>query len=268
MPRIKDLFDIMEEIAPQGLAEDWDNCGLQIGNPGNEATGLLVALDPSLEAVRTAASEGLNLLITHHPLFFSNVTRLDLSSPDGKIVEAAVRSDISLFTAHTNLDSASGGINDILASLFNLKNSTPIEPSVMPGDKNSGMGRIGDLPEAMTVRDVALLVKQCLKTPTVRIAGNMASEVRRVALCSGSGGGLLKKAAKLGADIFISGDIKYHQAKDAEDMGMAVIDAGHFASEKIVTAKLADKLRGILNKKGFNIPVESYDGEKEPFITI
>jgi dinuclear metal center YbgI/SA1388 family protein len=268
MPKIKDLFDIMEKIAPQGLAEEWDNCGLQIGNPENEATGLLIALDPSLEAVRTAASKGFNLLITHHPLFFSNVSRLDLTSPDGKIVEAAVRSDISLFAAHTNLDSASGGINDILASLFDLKNSTPIEPSSMAGDKDSGMGRIGDLPEAMTVRDMALLVKERLKTPTLRIAGNTTSKVKRVALCSGSGGTLLKKAAKLGADIFISGDIRYHQAKDAEDIGMVLIDAGHFASEKIVTAKLADKLRGILDKKGLKIPIESYDGEKEPFTII
>ncbi|MBE9536141.1 MAG: Nif3-like dinuclear metal center hexameric protein [Proteobacteria bacterium] len=268
MPKIKDLFDIMEEIAPQGLAEEWDNCGLQIGNPANETTGVLIALDPSLEAVKTAASKGSNLLITHHPLFFSNVTRLDLTSPEGKVIEEAVRSGISLFAAHTNLDSASGGINDILASLFNLTNSTPIAPSAMDGDKKSGMGRIGDLPEALTVRDTALLVKQCLKTQTVRIAGNRTREVKRVALCSGSGGTLLKKAAKLGADIFISGDIRYHQAKDAEDIGMALIDAGHFASEKIVTAKLADKLQQILNKKGFNIPVESYDGEKEPFTII
>lgn len=268
MPKIKDLFDIMEELAPQSLAEEWDNSGLQIGNSDNEARGVLIALDPSLEALKTASSKKLNLLITHHPLFFSDIKKIDLKSPNGKIVEMAIKADISIFAAHTNLDSASGGINDILASLFKLKNSTPIELPACGVDNEAGIGRIGDLAEAATVRDMALFVKDQLKTSSLRFIGDRGQKIKRVALCSGSGGGLLKKAAKLGADIFISGDIRYHQAKDAEDLGIAVIDAGHFASEKVVTANLAVTLRKILDKKGFNIPVESYDGEKEPFITI
>lgn len=263
---VKDLFNIMEEIAPARYAAQWDNAGLQLGNPHDEVRGIMVALDTSLAAVREAASKKLNLLVTHHPFLFSPVKKIDLSTPQGKIIKETIDSGLTIFSAHTNLDSTNGGINDMLADLIDLIDTSPMEP--YEGDMTVGMGRIGTLEEEKSLARVAELVKARFNVDNMKLLGDVKTKIRRIALCGGSGGSLVKLASKLGADLYISGDISYHQARDAEDMGLAVIDIGHFSSEKIVVEGLAEILREKIKSKKIDLPVVEFCGEKEPFVVI
>lgn len=266
MALIKDLFNIMDEIAPARYAAEWDNVGLQLGNPLDEGRGIMVALDTSLDAVTEAASKNLNLLVTHHPFLFSPTKRIDLSTEQGKIIKKAIETGITIFSAHTNLDSAKGGINDMLGSLLGLKATSPMDP--FDEDPAAGMGRIGNISEEKSLGDLATLVKEQFNVESIRVVGDMERKVSRIALCGGSGGSLIGLAAKLGAHLYISGDINYHQARDAEDKKLSLIDVGHFSSEKIVVEGLTKILKGKLKIKKINIPVEEYCGEKEPFFVI
>ncbi len=266
MAAIKTAFDIIEEIAPSELAEEWDNIGLQIGAPGDELKGVMVALDATPEVVGSAAERGFNLLVTHHPLFFSGVKSIDTNAGMGKTVKAAILGGVTIFSAHTNLDSARGGINDMLAEMIGLKNTEPLMPA--DSDKTAGLGRVGELEKTMRLDEVAQKLRERLNTPSLRMAGNMEDKIKRVALCSGSGGSMIDEAARHRADLFITGDIKYHDARQAEETGMSLIDAGHFATERIVVEQLSHLLKKRLSEKGIDIPVEGFQGEREPFTVI
>lgn len=263
MAILKDIFEIMEDMAPILLAEEWDNVGLQVGNPDDEARGVMVALDPSPEAVEEASGLGCNLLLTHHPLFISGITYIDTGSCLGGTIKSAIEKGVTIFAAHTNLDSAKGGINDILSDILDIEDAVPIEShSEM---QSGGLGRIGALPGKTLLKDMVNTVKEKLGAETIRVLGDMDREVERVALCGGSGGNLIEPASKMGADLFISGDIRYHQARRAQELGIAVIDAGHFSTEKIATGVLAGNLEEKLARRGINVPVREFRREKEPF---
>lgn len=266
MTLIKDLFNIMEEIAPARYAAEWDNVGLQVGNPHDEARGIMVALDTSLAAVKETASKGFNLLITHHPFLFSPVKKIDLASPQGRIIREAIESGVTIFSAHTNLDSTKGGINDMLGELLDFTESSPMEP--YEEDKSVGMGRIGSIKEERSLTELAVLIKKRFNVDRVKVLGNMNNKIRRIALCGGSGGSLINLAKNLGADLYVSGDISYHQARDAEDMNLSIIDLGHFSSEKIVVEGLAEILKKKLEANKIDLPVSGFCGEKEPFVLI
>lgn len=263
---IKDLFSIMEEIAPARYAADWDNVGLQIGNPHDGARGIMVALDTSLAAVKEAASKGFNLLVTHHPFLFSPVKTIDFSTPQGKIIKEAIGSGLTVFSAHTNLDSTEGGINDMLGDLLGLTETSPMEP--FEGNNSAGMGRVGSVKGEKNLGEFAALVKERFNVDSIKVLGNGDKKISRIALCGGSGGSLIRLASKLGAQLYISGDISYHQAREAEDMGLSIIDPGHFSSEKIVVEGLAKILREKLQIKKIDLPVAAFCGEKEPFVVV
>ena len=268
MAQLKDIFNIMEEIAPASLAEGWDNVGLQIGHHDDEAKGIMIALDPSLAAIEKAAKSGFNLLLTHHPLFFSDIKSINLNSPIGQTIEAAIKGSVAIFTAHTNLDSVEGGVSDMLADVLMIGDTKPLEPVQSEGHVKCGLGRIGTIKKRPLLKEITAEIKKNLDIPNVRVLGDLEKRIETVALCGGSGGSLIHSASREGADLFISGDIRYHQAREAEELGLSIIDVGHFSSEKVVIDGLTNILKMQLDKKGLNIPLEKFSREKEPFIIL
>jgi len=268
MTKLKDIFSIMEEIAPPHYASDWDSIGLQIGDPFAEAKGIMIALDPSVEAVNETAAKGLNLLITHHPLFFSEIKSIDLSNPIGKIIKAAIKLDVAIFSAHTNLDATRGGVSDMLANTLGIKGLSPLKAAKDADDDLVGIGRIGSFTNRLSLSDVVDKLKKQLHLDKVRVIGDMDKVIERVALCGGSGGSLIDDASQMKADLFISGDINYHRAKDALDLGLAIIDIGHFSSEKCLIEGLAKTLKEKIKPEQGEIPILAFGKEKEPFTIL
>ena len=226
IPTLEDFLGLLERIAPTRLAEPWDNPGLQIGDSGQKIKKIFSSLDPTLDALMNASKTDAQVLFTHHPLIFKSVSHIEINTYPGDILALAARKNISVVTAHTNLDVAEGGINDILANLMGLENIQILQPHRdVPG---VGLGRVGDLPEATDLFSLAKTVKKRLGADRLRLVGQTADPVRRIAVVGGSGAGLASFAAKTGADVLITGDIGHHAALEAKTLGIALIDGGAF----------------------------------------
>jgi dinuclear metal center YbgI/SA1388 family protein len=270
---VEDICQIMEAIAPARLAESWDNVGLQVGHRRWPVATVMVALDPLTAVVHAACRAGAGMLVTHHPLIFKPLQQVDLETPVGAIVATALEHRLAIFSAHTNLDSAADGLNDLLAHRIGLTPDalSPLDaPSLGSSEHASreGLGRVGSLPTAITLEALARQVQTRIPAARVRFAGERDLLVKRVALCSGSGGSLLTAFAGSGCEAFISGDLRYHDARWAEENGRGLIDIGHFASEHLVVADLAQRLQAGLARRGLRVAVVVCDGEAEPFKTI
>ncbi|MBW2614787.1 MAG: Nif3-like dinuclear metal center hexameric protein, partial [Deltaproteobacteria bacterium] len=205
VPRIKDILDRLENIAPTVLAEPWDNPGLQVGSYSQEITKIFLSLDPTLKALRSAERRNAQLLFTHHPLIFKPLSRLDINTHPGDVIVEAVKSRVSVIAAHTNLDMAKGGINDILADLLELQHIEVLEKK--DEVEYAGLGRIGDLPAAVSLSVLVEKVKRVFGTEQVKVVGREDEQVRRLAVVGGSGGSLVSLASKKGADLLVTGDI-------------------------------------------------------------
>ena len=361
----------MESFAPSRLAEDWDNVGLQIGDLNRPVETIRVALDPTPDVVDAAAKDGVDLLITHHPLIFYPLKVIDLDSPMGSIIQTAVLRRMAIFSAHTNLDSAAGGLNDILAhriglndvkvlgnakqtenyklvfyvpeayqqtvmtALFetrageignysccsfrnkgkgayrpeplskpfsgkigeishadeirietvvekndvtsvidHIKKHHPYETMaydiypLLSHDHGQGLGRIGKLKKSMDLKAFALSIKSKLGLHYLKVAGNPDLSIETVAVCSGSGAGLFNQFVASGAQVYVSGDLRYHDAKTVEALNLGLIDIGHFASEHLIVDVLTRRLKKVLSEAGMNVKIEAYTLEQEPFMIL
>lgn len=267
-PDIETILKVLDKDFPLSLAEEWDNSGLQVGNNGQIIKKVLVALDPSPGAVNKASSIDAQLLITHHPLIFKAVSCLDLNVYPGSVIKEAVKNDISIVAFHTNLDSARGGFNDILAGILGLEEIDVLGAKENTGDDGSGLGRIGDLPDRIDFLTCVKKVKEVLKVKNLKISGSDDALIKRVAVVGGSGGDLIPEATKKGADLLVTGDIGHHDALNAEFCGINIIDAGHFNTERAALAVYMEKLGGIFNKNKMDIALEFYDEETNPLRDI
>ena len=270
--RVRDIIDLMERIAPARLAESWDNCGLQLGAADWPVRSVWVALDPLPEVVTAACAAGADMLITHHPLFMRAIKRLDLGSPGGRVVARAIGHRLAIFAAHTNFDSAAEGLNDILARRLEIDAAGALQPpadDVMPGEgrfSGVGLGRIGDLRAPTTLAELARRISATLALPGLRIAGPEQLDVSRVALCTGSGGRLVSAFLATTAQVYISGDLRYHDARDVVAAGRGLIDIGHFASEHLMVQALADRLEKSLAAHG--VAVTACSVETDPLVWV
>ncbi len=349
--KVWELMQIMEDIAPAHLAEEWDHVGLEVGDLNQDVHRILITLDADPRVIEEAISKRVNLIITHHPMFFRAVKNLLWHQPLGKMVYQLIKNDIALFSAHTNLDITNGGTNDYLAELLGLTDVTvlaetkeeelfklvvfvpvnyldqvrdaiseagaghignyshctfaaPGEGSFMPlADTNpfvgkqgelektpefrletivpasllnqvimamksshpyeevaydlyktnvpgavDGLGRVGSLPQPVTLNQLADKVKKLLGVNSLRVVGEGARLISRVAVCSGSGMSLLKNAHNKGAQCFLTGDMKYHEAQEALAQQIAVIDADHFATEGIFVPRFATLLKNKISQ--------------------
>ncbi len=269
MVKCQVVMNALENIAPKRFAEDWDNPGLLIGALNQDIHKILVCLDVSDAVVEQAIASGADMIIAHHPLIFRGMKKLRTDLPLGRRIQLLLKHDIAVAAAHTNLDIAEGGVNDVLAGAIGLSklSSFGIESQDVDGSVLS-MGRMGSLPAPMTVQDFARQIRDALPTDHVRLVDAGARPVRKVAICSGSGAEFIQKAAFMGADAYVTGDVKYHEAQQAVELGMHVIDAGHFGTEYPVVEVLKTRLTEELAEAKGSVEVVADQFAKDFFTVI
>jgi dinuclear metal center YbgI/SA1388 family protein len=267
--RLADMINILETMAPPSLAESWDNVGLQIGDPCRPVNSVWVALDPGPDVVTAACRSHIDLLITHHPLFFRPVKRIELHTPLGAVIDQAVRHGLAIYSLHTNLDAAADGLNDLLAQRLGLSRLRPLVQSrdTVAGHR-CGIGRVGVLKRAMRLSDLARELKDRLGAAAVRMAGDPLLRVKHVAVVTGSGGNLVTDFLISGAEAFISGDLRYHEVREIEYVGRGAIDIGHFHSEHLMAEALTQRLQRAFKSRRIGVRVQACPLEKDPFAVL
>lgn len=219
--KLSEIISAIEETAPLSLQEDWDNAGLCIGSPDAEITGAVTALDCTPELMAEAVEKGANLIITHHPLVFGGIKKITDGDPVSDMIVYAIRNGLNVYSAHTNMDKARGGVSWLMAERLGLEECRPLD--------EGGLGIIGHTAKEYSPQEFTRLLKERFGTPTVRISGTEGIRINRVALCGGSGASLIGKAVSEGADIYVSGDISYHHFFTRK--GFMIADIGHYESE-------------------------------------
>lgn len=368
-PNIKQIIQIIEEIAPKALALPGDPVGLQCGEPDQTVKRLMVSLDATIGTVTQAAQFKADLLVTHHPLLFEPLTLDNILGPGGRTLARAVQEGLAVYSAHTNLDAAPGGINASLADLLDLRERRVLQETgsglfkvvvFVPTDSlekvrfaalNAGAGKIGDysgcsftvdgtgtfhpeigaspaigqtgnnervqearlelsvptqaldpvvyevrrvhpyeepaidiyslihsthnvglgisgiLPKRLSVVEVAQRIGSLLKGGPFRLVGKKSGPIQKVAVCAGSGASLLDAAVAAQAELYITGDIKYHDARNAESAGIRVLDVGHFAPEKYGLLKFGKLLERKFAGQGLKVEL-AYAKESDPFVLL
>jgi len=357
----------IESFAPTALAEGFDRVGLAIGSAAGKVEHVMVSLEADEKAVCEAGRRGAQMILSHHPPTLGEIASIDLDSPFGRTVAAAVKNAVHVYSAHTNLDGAQGGTNDVLCDLLGISNTLPIvrrsvqdtlklvafvpqenleavsravceagagvigeydhctwrtmgtgtfrgseksEPAIgragaleevsefriecvvargrlrsvvaalraahcyeepaydvyelVNPDAKTGPGRIGDLAKATSPSALIAKLKQMLRVKHVRMTSGAKRRLRRIAVCAGSGGSLVRSAAALGADAFVTGEVKYHDARAAQEAGMCVVECGHHNTEQVALAPLAKRLRAML--PGLRLSVFRGAGEAQRIV--
>ncbi|EOR26166.1 hypothetical protein A500_08873 [Clostridium sartagoforme AAU1] len=248
MKKIKDIIRIMEEFAPKTLKEDFDNVGLMVGDRNKEVKKILLALDCTLDVIKEAKEKSVDLIITHHPLIFRKPSSITTDTLIGKKIIELIKNDISLYSSHTNLDSAENGLNETIVNLLGYSTNELIEVNKMARNDNEGLGRIVRLEDFIKLEDLIEDIKEKLNVKSLKVVKG-CEKVKNIAIINGSGSDFFEKAYKKGADCIITGDTTYHYASDYKELGVSIIDTGHFSSEWIVFLqvinKLTDKLQDI-----------------------
>lgn len=238
--KVQQVLEILEQIAPPELACSWDNVGLLV-DAGRPVTSIMTALDITADVVRDAAESGCELIVSHHPVIFDPLRRVTAEDVPAMLLQ----NGISAICMHTNLDAAAGGVNEVLAGIFGMRDPEPFA---------GGCGRVGSI-EPITVPQLARKAQQELAArcnapdvgPAVQVKfADTGKPVRRLAVISGAGGSLFEETLAVGADCLLTGEANHHHACDAKRLGLSLIAAGHYATEFPVTAAVAEKLRAAL----------------------
>ncbi len=241
MATVNDILLFMETLAPAHMKMSWDNVGLLCGSKRKEVKKILVALDPFEGVCREAESWGADVIVTHHPIIFQPLKNVTDETSIGRSIQLLCRCGISAINAHTNLDCVPGGVNDRLAAALGLQNVEVVDPmGETPEGEPWGLLRKGTV-EEQPLETFLSLVKKNLNCAGLRYADG-GRPVHKVAVGGGACAGEMMDAYAVGCDTFVTSDIKYNQFWDAQDMGLNLIDAGHFCTENPVTAYLAEKL--------------------------
>ncbi len=233
MANLEDVSKLLGEMIPAALAEDWDNVGLMLGRSNKQIKRVILALDLTKETVQQAIDKKADLIITHHPAIFRKLSQLTDKNWQQDLLLQLAEHGIAVYSAHTNLDCVSGGVNDALVKALNITDDEIL-------DSETGLGRIGFV-KPQSIDDMAAFVKKALKADYVAI-GTAGKRVNKVAVCGGAGSDLIAVALAKGADTLITGDVKYHSAQEAVFNGLNIIDAGHQPTELPVLEVLADRL--------------------------
>jgi len=266
---LKNLLEVLEKISSFSLAEPWDNVGLMAGDPEQTITGILVALDPTEHVLDEALSQGINTVVTHHPLIFTPLRSVRTDQPIGRFLSKALKNNIAVVACHTNLDKAHGGVSDTLALKLGLTDVRALMVAAGQNDDSGqsppGFVRLGRFTPALSSDTFVERLLAALDITSVRIAGNLPEEISSVAVCPGSGSDLAETAFKTGVQVYISGEIKLSIARWAEMSGFCVVDAGHFATENIIVPAFASALQEALAAGNFSVPVQPAMHQKNPF---
>lgn len=365
MTIVQQVITLMEQLAPRSYAESWDNVGLMVGDRNAIVTGVLTTLDVTAEAISYAIEHDCNLIVSHHPLIFKGLKQLSCDTAQGRMINQLIQHNIAVYSAHTNLDIAPGGLNDMLAERLGLidikgfiktgedtlykittfvpenaadavriamgnagagrignyeycsfsahgegrfvgndnshpvigeagfmtvvpevqinalvdgmhlqgviktmKDAHPYEEAaydvlslVEPKGATQYLGRIGRLPNALNLDTFREWMQEALPEANIRFAGVAPKEIQSIALCSGAGAEFIKDAARLHVDAYVTGDVKYHDAQLAKELGLLVVDAGHFGTESIVARGLCDYLLS----KDLSVPMKAFTEQNDFF---
>ena len=265
MAKVKDLILIMQAIAPEQYTydRDYDNVGLMVGDEQTEVTKVLCCLDVTEHVLDEAIAVGAQLIISHHPMIFGGIKNVTASSSLGKKIIKAIKNGISVYSAHTNLDFVKGGINDYLAELLNLTDVVPLEPYI---SAQEGFGRIGNIKET-TAKALKEFLMQVLDDDYISIIGEPDALINRIAIINGAGGGDIAHfnlAKKLGADSFLTGEVKHHVAIFARENGITVFDAQHFTLEHVYISRLVEILKTKLIENNCFVDIMQSQSEVNP----
>lgn len=225
------LIQLFQQQAAESYACGWDNVGLLVGSRNKEVKKVYIALDATDEAVAEAIAAGADLLLTHHPLIFKGMKRITDDDFIGRRVIAMIKADMAYYAMHTNFDIM--GMAQLAAGKLGLQGCSPLEAADLQDETPQGIGRVGDLGKEATLEQCCQDVKAAFGIKHVQVFGDLASIVKRAAICPGSGKSTVAQALAAGADVYITGDIDHHTGIDAVACGMAVIDAGHYGIEHI-----------------------------------
>lgn len=238
----KEIMSTLEKLSPVDYACSWDNVGLLVGDPKWEVTKVVVALDATKKAIDYALKEGAGLLITHHPMIFSSIKRVHEDDLTGSKILTLAANRIGCYAMHTNFD-IKGGMADLASERICLINPSPLEVTTVKDDQVEGIGRIGTFKNPMTLEACANLIKDKFQLPSVTVFGDLKTEIHVGAICPGSGKSTIMEAVQKGAQVLITGDIGHHEGLDAVEMGLNIIDAGHYGLEYIFIEFIKDYLK-------------------------
>ena len=234
----KELLQVIEGFCPTSLQEEWDNCGMQIDVGDQEIRRVLVALEITNAVIEEAIQQGADMILTHHPMIFSPMRKIVFDDVIGGYVHKLIQNGISVYACHTNFDKLDGGNNDYIGGLLELEN-------IRPFDKDNGFCRKGDTPFETTFSELIHKAATAfdMEEKYFKTVGDLSKTIETVGWCSGAGTEFITVAYDEGCQLYITGDLKYHEAQLAKEMGLCVLDAGHYGSEKIFVENMADLLR-------------------------
>ena len=245
MASVATVCEVLEQSAPSQLAEGWDNVGLLVGEPSREVTRLMTCLTITPASAAEAVEENGQMIVTHHPLPFRELRRLTSETTPGRLLLQLIEAEIAIYSPHTALDSSERGINQQLAEGIGLVRIHPLLPGP---DENppQGTGRVGELDSPMPLGTLAGTVSRFLQTAGVQMVGDADTQIQRVAVACGSGGGFLEEAREAGCDLLLTGEARFHTCLEADATGIALLLPGHFSSERFALDQLAQQLAGEL----------------------
>lgn len=244
--RLQEIINFMEKIAPPDFKESFDNVGLMVGDKEKEIKKILIALDCTLKVIEEAKDVKAELILTHHPLLFRKPSNITTDTLMGKKIIELIKNDINLYSAHTNWDSVSGGLNDTIVKLMGFEVNKIIEPSKNSQDKSNGIGRIVSLKDEISLNTIIEKLKANLGVENLRYTGDLNRNIKKIAVINGSGEDFFQISQELGADCIITGDTTYHYVSDYTEMGLCIVDVGHFPSEWPTLIAVSEKLRNAL----------------------
>ena len=254
--RLKKIIKQLEEKFPLELAEEWDNVGLLLDSTRREIKSIMLCLDITRDVVDKAVANKVDLIISHHPFIFSPLKKITTDEVNGEKILKLARNNIAVYSMHTNIDSGIGGLNDFIikkigqeGKVFAISNNRSIElRKLVTNDlinskyKIINPLRIQKLKNAITIEELCKIIKEKLCIPNVRVVGDTAKLVKSYAICTGSGMSFSENV-KRKVDVFITGDLKYHESLDASESNQTIIDLGHYESEYLFVELLEENLK-------------------------
>lgn len=241
---LSDVVEYLNEIAPLSLAESWDNVGLLVGDDRAEVSSVLTCLTLTPDVAAEAIDCQAQLVVSHHPLLFRPVQRLTAETVEGRMLLDLIAARIAVYSPHTGYDSAVEGINRQLAEALGLTEIGVLRPvgDALPDKPETGSGRFGKLPAAMSLADFHRLVKQQLKIERLQFVGPLDMRIERIAIACGSAAEFLPDAHRRGCQLLLTGEARFHACLEARALGMALVLAGHYATERPAMERLAERL--------------------------
>jgi len=270
---VKDVSDVIEAAVPSGLQESWDNSGLLIGFEDSAVSKILTCLELNMDVVKEAQEIGADMVITHHPVIFTGIRSICDGNYQGRMITELIRAGISVYSCHTPFDKVKGGNNDIIMEKFGLvsvKNlaGDDVEPAkgMMKKMDEADIGRIGRFKEPVKFSQVIEMAASKLEMSIrqLRAVGSLDREITTVGVCTGAGSDLLDMAAAAGCDMFITGDVKYHEAQHARELGICVLDAGHYDTEKF----FGEAMKELLENKLKDVEINASSISIDPFVVL